>query len=348
MGTKGGSSAVRLPNHWYVACRSGDIGARPISRTVLDQPLVLFRGSAGVAAFLDRCPHRNAPLSLGRVDGDVLQCAYHGWRFDRLGHCVAIPALTDGSDAKARNVTSFPVVEQDGFVWVFANPEARPASAPRRFPHFGEAGYTSVVREFMLQAALFPAIENVLDVPHTAFLHRGLFRSELRGLEIKANVRRGKDTVEAEYLGEPRPAGLAAFLLSPSGGVVTHFDRFLLPSVAQVEYRLGTENHVVITSAHTPVSDFETRLYAVASFRLRFPGWLVRPILTPIALRIFRQDAEVLREQARNIQRFGGEKFASTEIDVLGPHILRLLKDAERGDTAQDGTVEEHQVTLRL
>jgi phenylpropionate dioxygenase-like ring-hydroxylating dioxygenase large terminal subunit len=345
--TKGFTSAVRLTNHWYVVCRSVDLGSRPISRTVLDLPLVLFRGRNGIGVFLDRCPHRNAPLSMGRIDGDVLQCHYHGWRFDHSGRCVGVPALTDGSEAKARNATAFPVEEQDGFVWVFANPEAKPIGPPMKFPHLGERGYTTVVREFTLEAALFPAVENVLDVPHTAFLHKGLFRSEPKGLDIKALVRRGGQSVEAEYVGEPRPDGLAARLLSPSGGVVTHFDRFFLPSIAQVEYRLGSENHFVVTSAHTPVSDFVTRMFAVVSFRLRLPGWLVRPVLTPIALRIFRQDAEILRAQSRNIQRFGGEQFASTEIDVLGPHILRLLKDAHRGETAPDA-VEEHQVILRL
>ena len=110
-----------------------------------------------------------------------------------------------------------------------------------------------------------------------------------------------------------------------------HWDRFVLPSIAQVEYRLGSENHLLVTSLCTPVSDFETRMFAVVSFRLRVPGVLVRPLLTPIAMRIFRQDAAVLKLQSETIRRFGGEQFMSTEIDVLGPAIWRLLKQAEAG-----------------
>src|SRR5690606_1798420 len=98
---------------------------------------------------------------------------------------------------------------------------------------------------------------------------------------------------------------------------------------AQVEYRLGSENHLLVTSLCTPVSDFVTRLYAVVSFRLRVPGALVRPLLAPLAMRIFRQDAAVLKLQSDVIRRFGGEQFTSTEIDVLGPSIWRLLKQAE-------------------
>jgi hypothetical protein len=158
-------------------------------------------------------------------------------------------------------------------------------------------------------------------------------------------VRRHADRVEAEYLGEPRPPGLAARLLSPSGGVVEHVDRFLLPSIAQVEYRLGTENHFVVTTVMSPISDFSTRQFVVVAFRLRLPGWLLAPVLDPIAMRIFRQDAEMLARQSEIIERFGGEQFASTEIDVLGPHIWRLLKQAERGEPGVRDVIEER-VTL--
>ncbi len=340
---KGYAGIVRLPKQWYIACASTDLRRRPIARTVLGIPLVLFRASNGrVGAFLDRCPHRNVPLSLGRVEGNTIECCYHGWRFDPEGRCTAVPALTNHSEARARNATAFPVAEQDGFVWVFADSEARASDLPPRFPHLGEPGYTTVRRELSVEATLLAAAENALDVPHTAFLHRGLFRSEPRGIAITAIVRRLPDRVEAEYVGEARPPGLAARILSPSGGVVTHFDRFVLPSTAQVEYRLGEENHLVITSVHTPVSDFVTRIFAVISFRLRLPGWLVRPLLTPIAMKIFRQDAEILRQQTLNVRRFGGERFASTEVDVLGPHILRLLKEAERGQPrVGEGSAEE-------
>src|SRR5262249_11001754 len=146
------------------------------------------------------------------------------------------------------------------------------------------------------------------------------------------NVTRTHDRVIAEYVGEPRPPGLVGRMLSPSGGMVTHFDRFILPSIAEVEYRIGEENHILVASAMTPVNDFLTRIFAVVSYRMRVPGWGVKPVLLPIALKIFGQDAAILKRQTENIQRFGGEQFASTEIDVLGRHIWRLMKAAERGD----------------
>jgi phenylpropionate dioxygenase-like ring-hydroxylating dioxygenase large terminal subunit len=332
------SSVVHLPASWFIAATSRELGSHPLATTIFGTPIVLFRGAGGRAgALLDRCPHRNVPLSLGRVvDDGTLRCAYHGWRFDTAGACTFIPSLTDRSDATARRAYAFPTVEQQGFVWVYTTPSQGepqvPAASPHRFALLGAEGYGTVVQVVEAEGTLYSTIENALDVPHTAFLHRGLFRAESRGIEITAKVHRQRDRVIAEYVGEPRPPGVVARILSPSGGTVTHFDRFLLPSIAQVEYRIGSENHLLVDSVMTPLADFRTRIFAVVSFRTRLPRRLVRPFVKPLALRIFRQDAFILKKQTETIQRFGGEQFASTEIDVVGRHIWRLLKAAERGD----------------
>jgi phenylpropionate dioxygenase-like ring-hydroxylating dioxygenase large terminal subunit len=345
--TKGHTSVVKLPQHWFVLCLSRELRDRPIARTLMGIPLVLFRDGEGKpAALLDRCPHRNVPLSMGEVVDGTVQCAYHGWRFGGDGACRFIPSLPGPAEGKARRAPSYPAVEQDGFVWVYGTAGEMPESRPYRFPGAGERGYTTVRHWVEADCTMFAAAENALDVPHTAFLHKGLFRSQSRGIEITAVVRRGSDRVEAEYVGEPRPPGLVARILSPSGGTVAHYDRFILPSIAQVEYRIGTESHFLITSAMTPVTDFHTRVFASVSFRLKLvPGWLLAPFLKPLALRIFGQDAWILKAQTETIRRFGGEQFVSTDIDVLGRHMWRLLKAAERGDTLREAEAEER-VTL--
>jgi hypothetical protein len=158
-------------------------------------------------------------------------------------------------------------------------------------------------------------------------------------------VRRTPRSVEAEYVGEPRPSGLAGKILAPgAAGMIEHWDRFFLPSIAQVEYRLGPVTHFLVTALCTPVSDFVTRLTAVAAFRTPLPGRLLRAVLEPVALRIFAQDARILAKQSENVQRFGGEQYQSTELDFLGPHIWRLLKQAERGDPGE--AVVEREVTF--
>jgi phenylpropionate dioxygenase-like ring-hydroxylating dioxygenase large terminal subunit len=343
-----------LPHQWFIACRSEALRGSPLAARLQGHPLVLFRDRAGRAAALeDRCPHRNVPLSAGRVrDGD-LECAYHGWRFDGGGACIAVPGLDAPPSARAAHAAAFACREQDGYVWVYSTPVVEPRRAPFAFPHQDDARYATVRQEFEVESTLLAALENTLDVPHTAFLHRGLFRTGRRRNAVDVVVRRWADRCEAEYVGEPRPGGLVGRLLAPRGGVVSHFDRFLLPSIAQVEYRLGDASHVVVTSAMTPLDDFHTRLFSAVTFRLPLPAAVVRRVLTPVATRIFAQDARILALQTENVRRFGGERFASTELDVLGPQIWKLLRQAERaGDDAQeprrDGEAAEHEHRVRM
>lgn len=321
---------------WYIACLSSELRGKPLARSVAGTSLVLFRGeSARPAALLDRCPHRNVPLSCGTVHGGQLECCYHGWRFDGAGTCRLVPGLTSDADRRARTATTYPAAEQDGFVWVATAPDGGPP--PFRFPHVDDVAYTTVRRSAVLEAGLHPCLENTLDVPHTAFLHGGLFRGGREPVEIEVVVRAIEGGVEAEYVGEPRPEGLAGRILAPEGGIVTHVDRFLLPSIAQVEYRLG-DNHLLVTSAFTPLAEHETLLHSAVTFSLRLPHAAVKAAVMPIANRILNQDARILKLQSESVRRFGGEHFVSTELDVLGQHIRKLLRMAERGESPAAGT----------
>ena len=311
---------------WYPVCRSRELRDRPRAVKLFSTPLVLFRSGGVPAALLDRCPHRNVPLSLGRVRGQHLQCAYHGWQFDSEGQCCAVPGLVGEVRSRERGVASFAARDSQGFVWVYGRENVVPAHEPFQFPHVGERGYTSASDVLDVRASLHATAENALDVPHTAFLHGGWFRSDARPRrEIEVIVRRSADRVEAEYVGESRPPGIVAKLLAPRGGEVIHVDRFILPSVAQVEYRLG-DSHLCISAVLSPMEDYFTRLFVNFTFRLPFPGAFVKPILRPFALGVFNQDAAMLARQTDTIETFGEERYKFTEIDVLGSEIFDLLR----------------------
>lgn len=322
----------RIEAAWYVLCPSGELKARPIRRIVMGVPLVVWRGAGGSpACLIDRCPHRSVPLSMGRVRDGELQCAYHGWRFDHEGSCTQVPGLSDQDKRPGQCTTAYPVREQQGFIWVWMSPEREPDHEPFRFRLADDPAYTTVRRELHAPGSPFQVIENALDVPHTAFLHGGLFRKDQERSPVEVKVHRWHDRCQAEFIGEARPTGIAGRLLSPSGGTVTHFDRFFLPSIIEVEYRIGSENHIVLNGAVTPISDFDSRLFAVVSLRTRFPGWLVKLVVQPIALRIFGQDVTMLRRQVESVGQAGEERYLSTEIDILGPHIQALMRRAAKG-----------------
>lgn len=331
---------------WFVLARSAEVGARPVVRHLWGRPIALFRTPKGVGALVDRCPHRNVPLSHGDVVDDTIRCSYHGWRFTADGRCAAIPGRLDAPGA-AHRALAHGVVEQQGFVWVWGVPDEQPEGEPFRFRLADDPSYATVRRVVEAEASLHAAAENALDVPHTAFLHGGLFRTDRTARQpITCVVERHADHVECEYVGEARPTGIVGWLLSPSGGTVVHHDRFYLPSIVEVEYRIGTENHILVNAALTPVDAFRTRLFAVVSLRSRIPAWILRPVVTPVALRIFRQDSVVLAKQTATMQVFGEQRFVSTDIDLLGPHILKLLQRAERGETPERAAPWRKEITL--
>ena len=341
-------SVVKLPDAWFIACTSEALKPKQVLPfTLQGVPLVAFRDNDGRAhALLDRCPHRNAPLSLGAVVNGQLQCRYHGWCFDGAGECQAVPGLVQGASISlpSRRAEAFATCEQEGYVWVCSTAGSQPTHRPRAFPHYREPGYTSLRRTYLVKASLLMALENTLDVPHTAFLHGGLFRTAKKKNAVEVVVRRFQDRAEAEFIGEPRPEGLVGKLLSPSGGVVQHVDSFFLPSTAQVEYRLG-DSYLCTTSVMTPVEDFLTRVDAVICFKLPLPGILVKPFVAPVGEHIFSQDARILAAQTETMQRFGGEKWTSSELDVLGAQIWKLLKQAE---AKQSGPAEPYEHRLKM
>ena len=101
-----------LRNAWYIAAWGDELGDAPLARRICNDPIVLFRDGKGRAAALaDRCCHRAAPLSLGTVVEEGIQCGYHGLIIDATGCCVKVPGqrlIPD--DARVR---SYPLVEKN-------------------------------------------------------------------------------------------------------------------------------------------------------------------------------------------------------------------------------------------
>ena len=161
-----------VKNAWYVACAGKDLQERPLGRNICNEPMALFRTESGQAhALRDLCPHRKAPLSMGRVSGETLRCIYHGLAFNGAGQCTHIPSQ-DAIPPRAC-VRSFPVREQYGLIWVWPGDPALADSGllPERPWLEDEAWDRDVVQYFNVKAAYTLMGDNLLDLSHVAFLH---------------------------------------------------------------------------------------------------------------------------------------------------------------------------------
>lgn len=160
-----------LQNAWYVAAHSQEVTETPLARTLLERRLVLVRLQSGEPAALeDRCPHRFAPLSRGKISGETLSCGYHGLGFDRSGQCVANP---HGPIPRAARVRAYPVMERYGFLWFWPGDPAQ--ADPSKLPDFAyleDAERFSVVRGYLdVKANYLLVVDNLLDLTHVPFLH---------------------------------------------------------------------------------------------------------------------------------------------------------------------------------
>lgn len=157
---------------WYIAAWSHEVADAPLARRLLGEDVVLFRDASGRTAILeDRCCHRAAPLSLGSVVGDGIQCGYHGMIFGGDGACIGNPGEED--DRALYRVRAFPVVERQGFVWVWmGDPDLADRSAIIDYP-FHEAGeeWPFQFGHYRYDANFMFVVDNLMDLTHLGYVH---------------------------------------------------------------------------------------------------------------------------------------------------------------------------------
>jgi phenylpropionate dioxygenase-like ring-hydroxylating dioxygenase large terminal subunit len=324
---------MSLQNAWYAVCESSALKRSPLAITLFGKGLVLWRDESGQAqAFADHCPHRSAPLSAGKVNGGCLVCPYHGWEFHADGSCAKIPSLSAHSEIPAvARAKTFPVLEQQGYVWIWPGSND-PQGQPFQFPHVDEPGWMTFRMSTKFESSVEACLENFLDCPHTATVHRGWFRTpDTR--EVKAVVHRHASGVDVRFEDEPTTDSLVSRLLYPKGLSLKHTDRFIMPNLSRVDYEFGPRHHYIITSQATPITDTVTRVFTVITFRHGRITPLMRLMFEPMSRRIIQQDVDILKKHGDNVRRLGSERQLHIETDLVGPHMQLLRRRIERGES---------------
>lgn len=324
-----------LAEHWYVAALSRQVTAkRPLAVTIMEEPLVLFRGRDGAAvALIDRCLHRNAALSEGDVFDGQIGCPYHGWTYDARGDLVNVPSEgLESFPRPGRTLERFPLIERDGLVWVYMGaPERSSETEPFRFPHTGERGWRTYMMRTWFDGDVTDLVENFMDVPHTAFVHAGWFRRAKNARRAEAIVERTRDAVHVEYFQPDDSIGFTKWLLNPDGKPMTHTDRFFMPNVTRVDYMWGERRGFVITSQITPASPQRALVYTAITFRFGMFTALARLLLPAYTRAVINQDVRIMAVQTRNLGHFGKRRFHGTDADVIHRSIESLRDQAANG-----------------
>lgn len=164
-----------LRNVWYVAGWASEVKTgKMLARQICEEPIVIFRDDDGSPhALFDRCPHRFAPLSMGKLcdGGKTIQCGYHGLRFGTDGVCNHNPH-GNGKIPAAAVVRSFPIVERWCLLWVWVGDpaDADPALIPA-FPFLDKENWYVGEAQMEIDANYVLESDNILDLSHIEYLH---------------------------------------------------------------------------------------------------------------------------------------------------------------------------------
>lgn len=328
---------------WWPVCLAQDLTDQPVGLRLLDQPVVLWRDAQGQpVAMVDRCPHRGAQLSMGRVVQGELQCPYHGWRFEPAGRCVAIPALPGFTPPASSRACRHRAVEHEGLVWVALADEAGNASDA------GQAGMAArlvaggsgdpvtavalpdlsglparrlIYGPFDVATSAPRAVENFLDTSHFPFVHEGWLGAadhpEVPPYEV-TQTPDGRPLIEAYKAWQPRASAAAA-----GGDWVTYRYEVLSPYAALLSKQGdagGPQDSYTIWACPTTPE----------SCRLWFAQYTTDAVSSDEALRdfqveIFSQDQPVLEsQQPKRLPLSGGE--AHSAADRLSAAYRRYLQ----------------------
>jgi phenylpropionate dioxygenase-like ring-hydroxylating dioxygenase large terminal subunit len=246
-----------LRNYWYAVAQSDDIVDAPRPVRLLGDDVVVWRGPGGaLVAAPDRCPHREAPLSLGRVEQGCLVCCYHGWTFGADGRCVRVPSASAGTPVPPKcHLQTIHVVEQYGLVWmclgepVAGIPEmpAEHDPAYRRINSGVDTWNTSATR----------MTDNFMDIAHFPYVHLGTFGIA----ENEAVPRIAMEALDDDFFGYRYQAEVGNDTGAASSGLAakvvtrTMSTGFSLPFVVRstIRYENGLDHLILLCSS--PIDD---------------------------------------------------------------------------------------------
>lgn len=338
---------LSIRKQWFVAAHAQKVGRRPLAVTVLDVPLVLGRTRQGALfVFEDRCPHRQVPLSCGRMTEHGLQCPYHGWTFGADGKLTDMPGLAPDAAPPAVGTRTVRWQQHNGLIWVqLAAPEASDGglldTPPESMIH-GLPDSTSQPWQVYWKTGIVDAIENFLDPLHTHSLHPALVRRDGKRLPVNASVRLTDEGFRVDYRGQVEQSGLLYRLFeSPR---ISECAVFAGAASARIEYRYRNGSAIDVTLHFTPASDGETHVFASMAVAGRWaPRWALYLLVLPFLSKVGRQDQYMVELQAANKARFADGGAVSTQLDLVRPYVAALWQGA-----AFDRAAFERDVLLYL
>ena len=341
-------------NAWYVACTPQEIDDKPLGRTVCRQRIVFYRGADGaVVALEDWCPHRGAPLSLGRVVAGRLVCGYHGLEMGCDGKTIAMPGQRVRGFPPVRR---YPVVERHGFVWVWPGDPAQadealiPACAWAHDPEWAFGGGM-----FHIQCDYRLMVDNLMDLTHETYVHAtSIGQPEIDETPCTTRVE-GSEVVTSRFMDNIDAPPFWRMALRANGlpdqQKVDRWQvcRFSLPSHVMIEVGVALQGQggpaapkeakaaSIVVDFITPETDTSIWYFWGMARNFRPDDRALTAQIRDGQGKIFAEDLEMLERQQANLLQWPQRELLKLNIDAGGVQARRLIEAQVAREVAAAG-----------
>ena len=302
-----------IRNQWYAVIESREVEHKPIGVIRMGEKLVFWRDQTNkVHCFVDKCVHRGAELSKGKLKDNKIQCPFHGLEYDVSGRVVLIPA--NGKATPVPNhfqIPKYVTHEGQNFIWIWWGSQPPEKLEPPGFfsDIHEELSYYSIKTRWTTHYSR--VIENQLDLAHLPFVHHNTIGRGGRTIvdgpriewisdhEFHVHVHNRKDDgrrpLKAEELPIPDPASDVKL-------------EFMFPNL----WQLYISPKMRVLAAFVPIDMENTLMY------LRFYQSIVRaPVFRDIFNRMFMLYNRIVVNQDKRVVRTQEPKVTGLRIDEM-------------------------------
>lgn len=336
-------------NCWYVAAHAHEITDQLFARTFLNQPVILWRMADGsIGALEDRCPHRLVPLSTGKTVNGLVECGYHGLRFDATGNCAFVP----GQDRAPQNagVRTFPVAERHGLIWIWMGAaELADADLIPDLHWMGGPGWKATTGYLHFNADYRLINDNLLDLSHETYIHKHTIGNDaVADSPVITEVIDDRVVRAHREMPNIEPPPFFALAQGHDGRINRwQIAIYMAPGFNMTEvgfHAVGTDrnaDHLMMRPIHliTPETDHTSHYIWGLARNFRLDDDELNDGIYTATDRTFKEDRGLLEMQDRRLQEEGMPKLPQMAVKVdKGPVTGRRLLDAMIQREADDPT----------
>ena len=346
-------------NCWYMAGWSRDFPQeRPTPVTILDEALVIYRtGSGAPVAMRDRCCHRFAPLSLGRIEGDDMRCMYHGFKFAPSGKCIEIPGQAKIPPQAC--VRTYPIVDKHSGAWVWmGDPALADEALIPNFVGIDDPAWAMKPGRMDYNANYILINDNLLDLSHIPFLHNRSLGAALTPEGVsRPTITRMDRAVRIENWLVGQPSQMITSIAQRKTNIWQTYD-FVVPGVFLLRADFFPEGTVdrfpdgppegiepihrqFTCQAVTPLTKDRTCYF------FAYGPWAreaeLEEAFYQLGLKAFNEDRTMIEAQQKNILRAGDDRMLTAVMDSGLSQFRRMMDELMKAESKPNGAGEQMQ-----